>query len=99
MNGDDELIFLRDASLKDEVTALIEGIAAHPARLFVEPYHDPYEPEWQLLIYFYATSPAQLHEWVTEVRRRLADDLGLAPADAPTASELEDLELADASRN
>lgn len=89
----DEIIFLRDGALEDRVAALIAGIPTHPARIAVEPYHDPYEPEWELAIFFAATSRAQLDEWVAEVRRRLADDLDLDAEAAPTSLEAEELEI------
>jgi hypothetical protein len=89
----DEIIFLRDGALEDRVAALIAGIATHPTRIVVEPYSDPYEPEWELAIFFTATSQDQLDQWVSEVRRRLADDLDLDAEAAPTSLEAEELEI------
>lgn len=90
----DQIIFLRDASLEDKVAALVEGIATHASRIEVEPYVDPADPEVQLAIFFFATSQEQLDQWVTEVRRRLADQLDLDAEAAPTADEYELVELA-----
>ena len=90
----DQIIFLRDASLEDKVSALVEGVASHPDRIQVDPFNDPADPEFELAIFFQATSQAQLDEWVTEVRRRLADDLDLDATAAPTGTECELVELA-----
>lgn len=90
----DQIIFLRDASLEDKVAALVEGIASHPDRIQVDPYVDPADTEVELAIFIFATSQAQLDEWVAEVRRRLADELDLDAAAAPTADEYELIELA-----
>ncbi|WGX98733.1 hypothetical protein [Nocardioides sp. L-11A] len=90
----DQIIFLRDASLEDKVAALVEGIATHPTRIAVEPYHDPADPEVELAIFFAANNQTQLDEWVDEVRQRLAEQLDLDAAAAPTADEYELVELA-----
>lgn len=90
----DEIIFLRDASLEDKVAALVEGIASHPDRIQVDPYVDPADTDVELAIYVFATSQPELDEWVAEVRRRLAEQLDLDAAAAPTSAEYELIELA-----
>ncbi len=90
MADHDESIYLRDASLEDEVRALVADIATNPNRIVVDAYPDPDDPEYHLVIEIYPTSYAEQQEWVSEIRARLRDQLDVD--DAPTGRELEALE-------
>lgn len=83
----DESIILRDGSLAARINELVAGIAGHPDRIIAEACDDPPDPN-HLTIDFYARDREQLDDWIAEVRKRLAEELGIT--DAPTSAEVDD---------